>query len=136
MLWLLYTIYTTIYSNFANRIGLIHFQCVHVYIQAYREGDILTSFIEAIFFNYNFLVLKFYIYSIKCNIAMHIYIKHDFVHITSISILSGITQCWNDFLKHIQAYEQISAQQITQSICKIQSTKSKNTSLVKIAELL
>lgn len=59
---------------------------------------------------------------------MHIYIKHDFVHITSISILSSITQCWNVFLKHIQAYEQISAQQITQSICKIQSTKRKNTS--------
>lgn len=71
----------------------------------------------------------------KYNFAMHIYIKHDFVHITSISILSTIIQCWNDFLKHIQAYEQISAQQITQSICKIQSTKSKNTSLLKIGEL-
>lgn len=33
---------------------------MHVYIQAYKEGDILTSFIEAILFNYVFLVQKFY----------------------------------------------------------------------------
>lgn len=116
---------TTVCSNFAKRIDLIHFQCMHVYIQAYKEGNILTSFIEAIFFDCVFLVQKFYMHSIKYNLAMHIYIKHDFVHIISISILSSITQCWNDILKHIQAYKQISAQQITQLICKIQSTKRK-----------